>query len=225
MSSARALLLTLTALAVTPALAEPRPAPRGQPAPGLFLHPDGGTDTPGARYLETLSPAAREALRKDRQAVLDQKTSGDGPAMITAVVRFERSADEVYALITQPSLQQTFLPHVDQSSLVGERTEVSEVNDYVVSFILTFRYRTQHWFYPELRRVEWNLDKSGGDGLTEQLGYWQLYELDSRTTIAEYGTRIVAKGAIINFLRSLGERGGIADALKAFRRHINTAGR
>lgn len=197
-----------------------RPDPRGQPD-ATAMAP--GAGTPGARYLETLSTPAKEALRRDGHVILDQKTSGGGPSLLKAVVRFDRPKADVYALISQPSTQHAYLPHVEQSKTFGQRSEEGEADDFVVSFIFTFKYRTQHWFYQELDRVEWNLDPAGGDGLVEQLGYWQLYELDDKTTIAEYGTRIVARGAILNFFRSLGERGAIADALTAFRKHINTA--
>jgi hypothetical protein len=129
----------------------------------------------------------------------------------------------VYALIIQPAEQHTFLPRVTQSKPFGVRTADGETEDYVVSFLFTFRYRTQHWFYPEEHRVEWNLDPSGEDSLADQQGFWQLYELDEKTTIAEYGTRLVMRGAFINFLRSLGERGGVSEALVAFRKHVHTA--
>lgn len=180
--------------------------------------------TPGVRFLATLSPAVREALRKEGQAVLDGKR-GDDKALLRAVLRFDRPADEVFAIITQPSTQVSYLPHVTQSKTVGARTAEGEATDMVVSFLFTFRYRTQHWFYPEERRMEWSLDPSGEDGLTEQVGFFQLYELDEKTTIAEYGTRVVAKDGFLNFLRGLGERGGVAEALTAIRKHVSASPR
>jgi hypothetical protein len=179
----------------------------------------------GAWYLESLPPAAREALKKDGQVLLDKQTSGSGPSLIKAAVRFARPRAEVWALITQVSQQYTFLPHVEASTLHGERTELGERDDFKVAFLFVFKYRTQHWFYPEENRLEWNLDPTGGDGLEQQLGYWQLYELDDHTTLAEYGTHITARGAILNFFRSLGERGAIDEALTAFRKHIDGAPR
>jgi hypothetical protein len=88
---------------------------------------------------------------------------------------------------------------------------------------IKFRFRTQHWFYADERRIEWNLDPSGDNGLSEQVGFFQLYELDDKTTIAEYGTHVVAKDGFLNFLRGLGERGGVADALNAVRKHVHTS--
>jgi ribosome-associated toxin RatA of RatAB toxin-antitoxin module len=220
--SSRTGLMLLAALTCSLAWAE-RPEQKGHAPAELFTNLDGGTDTPGARYLATLTPSAREAVRKDAQVVLDQKIESGGPTLIKAVVRFDRPKAEVFALIAQPSEQHTFLPHVEQSKTFGERTAEGEANDYVVSVVFTFKYRTQHWFYPEAGRVEWALDPKGGDGLAEQEGYWQLYELDEKTTIGEYGTHLTAKGAILNFFRSLGERGAVADSLTAFRKHIDTA--
>ncbi len=217
------LALCLAALAAPGLAAEPRPPPRGHPVlPPAAAPTDGGAPaSPGARYLESLPPAAREALLRNGQVILDTRTSGPGPSLVKAAVRFSRSRADTYALITQPADQHTFLPHVEVSRPFGERTELGEREDFEVSFLFTFKYRTQHWFYPEEDRVEWNLDPTGGDGLEAQLGYWQLYELDEHTTLAEYGTHIVARGAILNFFRSLGERGAIDEALTAFRKHID----
>ena len=178
--------------------------------------------TPGARFLQTLPASTREALKKEGQAVLDGQRSGDDTnGLLRAVIRFDRPRDEVFAIITQPSTQVSYLPHVTQSKTVGARSAEGETTDMVVSFLFTFRYRTQHWFYPEEHRMEWNLDPAGEDGLTEQLGFFQLYELDEKTTIAEYGTRVVAKDGFLNFLRGLGERGGVAEALTAIRKHVS----
>lgn len=202
------------------ALAEPRPPPRGHATVEL-TNPDGGTASPGARFIATLSASAQTALKKDSQVLLEQQTSTSGPSLVKAVVRLNRPKAEVYAVLSAPSEQHTFLPHVQVSKTFGGRTDEGENVDFVLAFVFTFKYRTQHWFYPDESRIEWKLDPAGGDGLVEQLGFWQLYELDEKTTIAEYGTHIVARGAILNFFRSLGERGAIADALSAVRTHVD----
>lgn len=216
-------LLFLSSFAVAVSASAERPPPREQPPAVFFTGLTGGADTPGARFLASLPEPARRELLKEGQVVLDQSSSASGPALIRAAVRFGRPRAEVWELVTRVSEQKDFLPHVTLSKRVGERTAEGEVNDYVVSFFFTFKYRTQHWFYPQLFRLEWSLDPSGEDGLLEQLGFWQLYELDEKTTLAEYGTRIVVRGSFINFLRGLGEKGGVRDALTAFRRHINAS--
>lgn len=213
--------LALTGLAAF-AQAEGRPPSRGHAAPELFASTDGGL-SPGALFLATLPVAAQETFKKDGQVVLDKGAGGSGPNLVKAVARFDRPKDEAYAIMTRVSEQASFLPNVQLSKTFGEHTAEGERTDYVVAFIFSFKYRTQQWFYPEQSRLEWKLDPTGGDGLQEQDGYWQLYELDSKTTIAEYGTHIVANGAILNFLRGVGERGAIADALRAFRKHVDTA--
>jgi len=196
-----------------------RPPARQHASPEVVAGVD--AQTPGARFLATLPQSTREAVKKDGQAVLDGKSGSDSSGgLLRAVIRFDRPRDEVFALITQPSTQVSYLPHVTQSKTVGAHTDEGEATDMVVSFLFTFRYRTQHWFYPEEHRMEWNLDPAGENGLTEQVGFFQLYELDEKTTIAEYGTRVVARDGFLNFLRSLGERGGVADALTAMRKHV-----
>jgi uncharacterized protein YndB with AHSA1/START domain len=220
-------------LIALPAFAE-RPPARDHAATEIteFKETDAGVEaqTPGVRFLATLSPSERAAFAKEGLAVLDGKsgsssgkTGSEAAALLRAVIRLDRPRAEVFAIITQPSTLVTYMPHVTQSKTVGERTAEGEVIDMVVSFIFTFRYRTQHWFYPEEHRMEWNLDPSGEDGLTEQLGFFQLYALDEKTTIAEFGTKVVARDGLLNFFRSIGERGGLISMLTEIRKHVATA--
>lgn len=206
----------LAVLALT-AWAE-RPPPQGQPPAELRDEPYAGT-----RYVASLPESVQQGLRKDGYALLQQKSGSENDGLIRAVIRFERPRDEVFAVLTQPSLQKSFLPHVKKSQTVGARTDEGELNDFEVAFLFTFKYRTQHGYYPELHRLEWALDGSTPGSLAAQTGFFQLYALDEKTTIAEYGTRVQLKDGFINFLRSLGERGGVADALNATRRHVHTA--
>lgn len=216
-------LLTAAVLFLSVAAWAERPAAREHAPAEFFSELKGGTDTPGARFLASLPESARKAVLRDGQVVLDQKSSSSGPALIRAVARFNRPKAEAWELISRVSEQHAFLPHVTQSKTFGTRTAEGEADDYVVSFLFTFKYRTQHWFYADESRLEWALDPAGEDSLLEQEGFWQLYELDEKTTLAEYGTRLVVKGAFINFLRSIGERGGVRDALTAFREHVDAA--
>ena len=217
MNSFNRVVCTVLVASAMVALAE-RPPARHHAKPEVMQGNDGLT--PGARYLATLPAAAREQLRKKGYAVLDQSSNGKDN-LIRAVVRFERPADQVFAVITQPSREVEYLPHVTQSKSLGH-TEQGEVDDMVISFLMTFRFRIQHWFYPEEFRMEWELDPSGEKGLKEMVGFWQLYELDDKTTIGEYGTHVASDSDFINFVRSLGERGGIADALVSLRRFVHT---
>ena len=221
MSRCPRIFAALLALSAMVAFAE-RPPPRAHAGPE-FLDGAGGGEplSAGARFVATLPFATREALRKEGHAVLDEKSKDESGGMVRAVIRFERPRDEVFAIVTQPSQQISYLPHVTQSKTVGTRTAEGESIDMVVSvFVFTFKYRVQHWFYPDEHRMEWSLDPAGADGLKDQTGYMQLYALDDKTTIVEYGTRVVARSAIINFVRGLGERGGVAEALGTLRKHV-----
>lgn len=184
---------------------------------------DGGTSVDdGERFLQTLSASEREHLKKDELVVLNQKAASGGPLMVRAAVHFKRPVNEVFALVTRARDQSTYLPHVQQSKQVEEANAEGERIDFVISMLFTFKYRTQHWYYPEEHRIEWFLDPSGEPGLAEQEGSWQFYALDDGTTIGEYATHVVTRSAFLNFFRSLGERGGVADALTAMKRHVDT---
>jgi hypothetical protein len=216
------LVLLLVLPLVAAAQAPGRPPAKGHPL--AFAATDGGVaGTPGAGYLASLPRAAQDALTKDGVVVLDQASTGSGPSLIKAAVRFKRPIAEAYAIIAQPSRHRLYLPHVVQSDTFGERTAEGELVDYKVVWLFTFEHRTQLWNYPEEHRVEWSLAPKPGDALKEQEGYWQLYQLDEHTTVGEYATRIVTRGAVLNFLRSLGERGAVKDSLVALKKYTESA--
>jgi hypothetical protein len=215
--------IQLLVLLLTPALAgAERPPPKGQPT-AFASSGDGGTRTAGANYLAALPEAARKTLEKEGVVVLDQQAKEAGPAFLRAVVRFNRPIAQVYPLLSHPAEQSKFLPHVDQSTTFGGRTDEGEAVDYKVVWLFSFEHRTQHWFYPELNRVEWTLLPKPGDSLKEQQGSWQLYEVDDQHSLAQYDTRLVSKGALLEFLRGLGERGAVKDSLNAVRKHVESA--
>lgn len=199
-----------------------RPPPRGRAARALLAGDVVDPGSAGARFLAGLPAESRAALEKHGQVLLAQPASASDGAL-RAVLRFERPRDEVFAILSRPSEQSRYLPNVTQSKTVGARTAEGERTDLVVSVLFTIAFRTQSWFYPEEHRIEWTLDPSGADGLTAQEGFFQLYELDERTTLAEYETRVVARGGLLEFFRGLGAKGAVADALAATRRHVATA--
>jgi hypothetical protein len=218
-------LSTTLLLGVTPAAPKQKPEAKGHHAlasKASCLRRDDGVYA-GAAYLAALSPELREALKANGQVFLDDTNGQGGTKLLKALVRVERPKREVFALLTQPSTQASYLPNLKESKTVGAKSVDGEVVDFLVSYVIKLEYRTQHWFYPEQSRVEWVLDPSGGDGLREQEGYSQLFEVDERTTLIEYGTHLTATGFIVNLLQQLGQRGGVRDALTAFRKHLNSA--
>lgn len=209
-------LLAVLTLALS-ALAE-RPAPKGQPVAELRDDPTGG-----AKYVAKLPEDTRKTLEEKGYALLESRSGKDNDGLIRAVILFERPRDEVFAVLTQPSTQKQYLPNVKKSELVGARTHEGEAEDMELSFLFTFKWRTQHWYYPELHRMEWALDASEPGSLAAQSGYFQLYALDEKTTVAEYGTQVQLKDGFLNFLRSIGEKGGVRDAVQAQRAFVKKA--
>lgn len=204
-----------------PAFAE-RPPPVARAPTEFYSTPAGAQGpTPGARFLATLPYDARDKLRKNGRVILELHRK---KGYVRAAVRLDRPIDEVYAIITQPSSQQRYVPHVAVSKTVRGRTEEGESIDYVVKVLfMTFNFRVQHWFYSEQQRIEWALDPSGENELVEYVGSFQLYALDSKTTIADFTTRVRVKDDFVAFVRSVGVKGEVAKGLTALRNYVATA--
>ena len=196
-----------------------RPPSIGKAPRELYETPAGAEGpTPGARFLATLPYDARNKLRKDGRVILqlDRKRG-----YVRAVIKLDRPIDEAYALVTRPSTQQRYVPHVAQSKTVSGRTEHGESVDYVVKVLfMTFNFRVQHWFYPEQHRMEWTLDPTGKNELVEHVGSLQLYPLDEKSTIAELSARVAVRDKFVSFVRGLGQKGEVNDALTALRKYV-----
>lgn len=199
-----------------------RPPPAGKAPAEFYATPSGAEGpSPGARFLATLPFEARDKLRKDGKVVLELKRK---QGYVHAVIRLERPIDEAFAIITRPSAQARYMPHVAQSKTVSGRTEEGESIDYVVAVLFVkFPFRLQHWFYPEQQRMEWTLDPTGKNSLEQQSGFLQLYELDAKTTIAELSASVTVKNDFVAFIRSLGQKGEVSDVLAAMRKYVGTA--
>ena len=51
-------------------------------------------------------------------------------------------------------------------------------------------YRVRNRWSKEEWRIHWNLDTDFENEIRELRGYWQLYELDSKRTLAVYGSDV-----------------------------------
>ena len=72
--------------------------------------------------------------------------------------------------------------------------------------------------------MEWALDTSQKNDIKGQEGYWQLFELNANTTIAEYGTRVDTGIAVPRWVQNLFARADIPKALTAFRQYMDSNG-
>ena len=217
-------LMLVLALEALPAAAAPK-ATHPLASPVTTLRMDGGQYA-GQLYYQSLPADVREKLDKKGQVLLadDKSTAGSFGGYIRVVALFSLPKRRVWDLVTQPSLQILFMPHLVSSAIVS-RTPEGETTDFVVKVLwVSVKLRVAHKFYADQSRLEWALDNSVKNDIKAQEGYWQFFELGPDKTIGEYGTRVETGLAVPHFIQETLARHDIPGALTAFRNYVNSNG-
>jgi hypothetical protein len=220
-----ALVTLFSAVALATDLSRPPPKGSSPQASAVSVARYDG-ESPGAAYLRALPPEERKTLDKEGQVLLEDDKSTDSGfgGYIRAVAIFHQSKKRVFELMAAPDQQSLFMPHV-VSSVPMQKPANGQLTEFTLKVMLShYRFHTMHWFYPETSRLEWWLDTSQKNDIAGQEGYWQLFELTPDTTVGEYGTKIDTGIHVPKWLQNIFARGDIPDALKAFRKYMDSNG-
>lgn len=180
----------------------------------------------GQRFINSLPAEVRQQLNTDRRVLLPEDQSKDGAmaGYIKAVALFSQPKDRVYTLITDPSTQVLFLPRLEQSTTV-RRTAEGELTEFHLAVSLaTVKFRTQHWWWPNHSRIEWALDPSWDNDIKVAGGFWQVFALDEKTSVGEYGTQVDTGLPVPEALATYLTRKDMPAALDAFQKYIDSNG-
>lgn len=183
-------------------------------------------ETEGAVYLASLDPDFRAKLMKEGQVLMseDQTTEDSYAGYIRAVAIFHTSKERAYELITEPSMQPEYLPRLVEAESMHP-TVVGEVTRFHLRVMFNnIHFNVRHWYYPELSRIEWYLDKDYENDIKDQEGYWQLFAVNDELTVAEYGTRVDTGIAVPRRVQDFFARRDIPSALEAFRAYLDSNG-
>lgn len=185
---------------------------------------DGRTE--GAAFLAGLDPKLRTTLEKERLVVLGEPGAAGGSfaGYVRAYVLFRQPKRRTFELLAEPSRQLQFLPRLTLAKAV-ERPQHGEVTRFRLEVMFTTTdFQVRHWFYPEASRLEWLLDPAFDNDIRAQEGFWQLYQVDAATTVAEYGSRVETGLPVPASLQDYFARRDIPLALAATRRFVDSGG-
>lgn len=229
------------ALLVGPAMADIRPKPlavgKNASPVSAGAEPRFGGKTEGQVYLESLPAEERAVVLRDKIYLLPE-TSVDSPSaqqdgdsaairgFIRSVVIFEQPKQRVIKHMYQPNTLASFLPRLDRSQTVRRVGDEAELVKFTVEFLFwDIDFWIQHWFYPEISRYEWFLDtKNYENDIEANRGYWQVWALNDRETIGEYGVEVDTGIPIPRNMYKRIQRREIPEAMAAFKKFIDTDG-
>lgn len=182
----------------------------------------------GDAYLQTLPENLRKELMEKGSVLIPETNETDDGGMagyIKAVVIFEQNKPRAYELMVQPSNQVLFLPRLTKAQEIWHRNE-GELTEFTLSAgPADVTFRTQHWFWPNFSRMEWALDPNHKNDIKVAEGFWQLYALNDKQCVGEYGTLVDTGLPVPTMLQSYFARKDVPEALDAFQKYINSNGK
>lgn len=224
---ARTLLVLLTCLAATPARADEKPAPGPRYVkPKGTVAIDARTFDEGHAVLAALPEAELAKLMAD-EIVLTGQASGEEvlKGTIRALFVVKQPRAETFRLLTQPSLQMSYQSRLKKSETVS-RTENGETTEFIVKVgLVSVHTRVVHKWWPEISRMAWTLDPSFKNDLRHQEGFYNLYALDERTTLLEFGTVLEVSALVPKFVQNYLTRSDLPEALGFVKKFVDSGGK
>ncbi len=192
--------------------------------------------TEGQVYLDRL-PAEERQILMTEGVILVQQEDPDSPSAgsnedaavrgyIRAMVIFDQPISRATELMFQPERLADFLEELDDAETIARQDGVGELTKFTIEFLwIDIEFHIQHWFFPDLNRYEWYLDNVHFENdIDGNKGYWQMYQLDDRRTIGEYGVQVDTGIPLPRKWIERIQRRKIPDAMNQFRRFIDSGG-
>lgn len=150
---------------------------------------------------EGLTPEQIKKVKAGEIVLVDQDNSegDDQKRFIQAAMIFDQPIDDAWALFKKTELQHRYLPDLDSCELVS-RDEDGDLVDFHVKLVLDIDYRIKHEYDDDDYQLSWGLDPDYDNDMKRVDGYWHLYKVDDKRTLARYGTRVEVTSLIPDFV-------------------------
>jgi hypothetical protein len=151
----------------------------------------------------------------------EEKPSG----VIEAALVYNQPIDKVWYLIVDRLEDQCkFLPHLDKSDLALKRG-----NHYIMHFHLTILGIEINWYVDHVAEkdkyfLQWELDPNYKNDIKAQRGYWRLYWLDEKRTLARYGTWFSIGIPVPKFIQSFLIKRDLPRSLGNMKKFVDSGG-
>ncbi len=179
------------------------------------------------------SPQAWEGLTEDQVkkvkageiVILDEDKSegADQKRFIRAAMIFDQPLEKTWKLFKATEKQHRYLPDLDSCELV-QRDDKGDKVDFHVKLILNIDYRIMHHYDEENYKLWWHLDPDFDNDMKQVDGYWQLFKLDDKRTLARYGTRVEVTSIIPEFVMKKLTRDNLPVNMEAAYKYIQSGG-
>lgn len=199
------------------------------PALALLASAPAGAQTAAAVLARHPPPVVERLMRDKIVIVSDAKpesnahSNGHG-SMVRALVVFQQPRERALRLLSQTARQPEYRPELERVETVkrGDGTAVDEHQMKIMFMQIDYHVRTKYDY--ERSRISWEIDPSYQNDLQDLEGYWELYELDEKRTLARFGTRVNVGPALPVWIQDYATRKNVPETMERMRRWVDSNG-
>jgi len=181
----------------------------------------------GPEAWKGLTPQQIKKVKSGEIVIMDQDTSeGDEEQKryIRAAMIFDQPIDKAWKLVRKTEMQHRFLPDLEECELVERTAEGDRVDFHVEIAMFDIDYRVRHHYDDENCHLWWHLDPEHDNDMKRVDGFWKLYKLDDKRTLARYGTNVEVMSFIPEFIMKRLTKSNLPVNMEAYYKYVQSGG-
>jgi hypothetical protein len=173
-----------------------------------------------------LNPDQVKRLRDGQVVILDKDLSQGAQLQrfIQAAMILNQPIDQAWALFHDTQRQEQYLPRLYKVTTVEDHPTWNKEDFFVKLSFINLSYRVQHNFEPEKYYFYWTLDPGYKNDLKHLEGYWKLFKIDDKHTLARYGTIVNTSDLIPRSIQEFLTKQDLPESMDAVKKYIDSNG-
>ncbi len=182
--------------------------------------PDFGPDGLAGLTLEQKQKLAQGEIILPESVV---KTPG-GKTLIEAALVFNKPPEEVWRLLSKTEDQVKYLDEVKKVTVIFKSSTGDNLEFTIKLLTKIFVYRQVHQFDEKNLHFRWRLDHDFKSDIKELNGFWRFYPFGSGKTLARYGSRVLLRFSVPDFIQTALTKNNLPRALQSVKKFVNSGG-
>ena len=182
--------------------------------------PDFGPDGLAGLTLEQKQKLAQGEIILPESVV---ETPG-GKTLIEAALVFNKPPEEVWRLLSKTEDQVKYLDEVKKVTVIFKSSTGDNLEFTIKLLTKIFVYRQVHQFDEKNLHFRWRLDHDFKSDIKELNGFWRFYPFGSGKTLARYGSRVLLRFSVPDFIQTALTKNNLPRALQSVKKFVNSGG-
>lgn len=190
----------------------------------VLTHPQEMPDF-GPDGLAGLTLEQKQKLAQGEIILLESvvKTPGE-KTLIEAALVFNKPPEEVWRFLSKTEDQVKYLDEVKKVTVIFKSSTGDNLEFTIKLLTKIFVYRQVHQFDEKNLHFRWRLDHDFKSDIKELNGFWRFYPFGSGKTLARYGSRVLLRFSVPDFIQTALTKNNLSRALQSVKKFVNSGG-